>query len=56
MNPVCSVCGEIMAIDDPAEVAFDWIPGSPEIKRLFRLAQHRLMVWNCFGCGEFIPA
>lgn len=55
LNPVCT-CGETLTRDDPAEMIYDWVPGSPEIMRLFMLSSRgHKWVWHCFGCGFFCP-
>lgn len=55
LNPTCP-CGEVMELDDPADAAFQWIPGSPEIHQLFALAARGIVIWNCMGCGYIMPA
>lgn len=55
LNPCCP-CGEVMELEDPAQAAFDWFPGSPEIHQLFALSARGMVIWYCFGCGYFVPA
>lgn len=55
MNPICT-CGEIMVREVTAEMVWDWVPGSPEIRLLFRLAgDGHTWLWSCHGCGFFCP-
>lgn len=46
-----------MWLEDPHDVMFDFIPGSPEIRDLFMYGiEHRgAQIWNCYGCGEWLP-
>ena len=55
MNPTCD-CGELMERELTAELAFDYVPGSPEIRRVFQLsAAGHLWVWACWNCGAIVP-
>lgn len=53
-NIDCPRCGEPLWIDKAADAAWDYLPGSPEMKALFALvaagAEH---VWQCLACGYF---
>lgn len=54
MNPECSDCGEILAIEDPMEMIYVWSQGSPETHRLFAIAAMKIRrIWSCWGCGHF---
>jgi hypothetical protein len=57
INPLCD-CGEDMWLEDISDEIYRWLPGSPEIRRLFAMSAIGLRrVWTCpGGCGKFFPS
>jgi hypothetical protein len=56
LNPQCNECDEVMELEPAADVAWNFIENSPEIRTLFALSSMGIDVWYCWGCGEFFPA
>jgi len=56
MIPECPRCGDHCYRDSTAEVVYDFFPGSPEIRQLFRLASLGIdHVLKCQACEWFTP-
>lgn len=55
MNRRCPDCWEIMSLENPGELLWDYLD-LPSRRALALMASWRLRVFACYGCGYWTPA